>query len=183
MPGTQIFELVKPSVWTLVSFNVRLGKSDWEGAAQGSAVAVSRNTLLTNCHTLRGHTNHVVMQSDVRYVYVNIASADYTVIGACSKQVTTYWNTTSLFAQAIADVGEEAYSIGAPSGLDVTMANGIVSAKRMIKGVPHLQTTAPISKGSSGGGLFDRRGRLMGITTFYLDGGQNLNFAIAADQF
>jgi S1-C subfamily serine protease len=79
------------------------------------------------------------------------------------------------------DVGEEAYSIGAPSGLDLTMADGIVSAKRIIKGVSHLQTTAPISKGSSGGGLFDRRGRLMGITTFYLDGGQNLNFAIAAD--
>jgi serine protease Do len=51
-----------------------------------------------------------------------------------------------------------------------------------MKGIRYLQTTAPISGGSSGGGLFDCAGRLMGITTFYVDG-QNLNFAIAADEF
>lgn len=80
-------------------------------------------------------------------------------------------------------VGEDAYSVGSPSGLELTIANGIVYGKRMIGGVLYLQTTTPISKGSSGGGLFDDMGRLIGITTFYVDGGQNLNFAIAADQF
>ncbi len=40
------------------------------------------------------------------------------------------------------------------------------------------QTTAAISLGSSGGGLFDRYGRLVGITTFPVEQGQNLNFAI-----
>jgi hypothetical protein len=37
---------------------------------------------------------------------------------------------------------------------------------------------AAISLGSSGGGLFDRYGRLVGITTFPVEQGQNLNFAI-----
>jgi len=37
--------------------------------------------------------------------------------------------------------------------------------------------------GSSGGGLFDAQGQLLGITTFYFAGGQNLNFAVAAEDF
>jgi S1-C subfamily serine protease len=50
-----------------------------------------------------------------------------------------------------------------------------------------IQTNAPISPGSSGGGLFDARGNVIGITTMVLaDEGrlnQALNFAIAADEF
>ena len=32
-------------------------------------------------------------------------------------------------------------------------------------------------------GLFDAQGQLLGITTFYFAGGQNLNFAVAAEEF
>jgi hypothetical protein len=50
-----------------------------------------------------------------------------------------------------------------------------------------VQTTAPISPGSSGGGLFDARGNLIGVTTLVLVGrehlNQSLNFAIPADRF
>jgi S1-C subfamily serine protease len=81
------------------------------------------------------------------------------------------------------EIGEEAYSVGAPKGLDLTIANGIVSGKRSLKGINYLQTTAPISPGSSGGGLFDATGKLIGITTMYLAEAQNLNFAIAAEEF
>jgi S1-C subfamily serine protease len=44
--------------------------------------------------------------------------------------------------------------------------------------VEQIQTTAAISPGSSGGGLFDQAGRLIGITTSSIRGAQNLNFAI-----
>jgi S1-C subfamily serine protease len=46
-----------------------------------------------------------------------------------------------------------------------------------------LQTTAPISPGSSGGGLFDERGNLVGITTSSLRSAQSVNFAIPAEDF
>ena len=46
---------------------------------------------------------------------------------------------------------------------------------------PLIQTTAAISPGSSGGGLFDGEGRLVGLTTFYLEGGQSLNFAMPVE--
>ena len=35
--------------------------------------------------------------------------------------------------------------IGTPRGLNLTIANGIVSGKRDMKGIRYLQTTAPIS--------------------------------------
>jgi serine protease Do len=44
-----------------------------------------------------------------------------------------------------------------------------------------VQTTAPISPGSSGGGLFDARGRLVGITALSGKESQNLNFAMPTD--
>ena len=46
-----------------------------------------------------------------------------------------------------------------------------------------IQTTAPISPGSSGGGLFDESGNLIGITTFMVSEGQSLNFAIATEDY
>src|SRR5262249_5962675 len=89
-------------------------------------------------------------------------------------------------------VGERVYAVGAPRGLELTLSDGLVSALRrdkpgkgakIAKGADDddaspalIQTTAPVSPGSSGGGLFDAQGRLVGIITFGA-GGQNLNFA------
>jgi len=41
-----------------------------------------------------------------------------------------------------------------------------------------LQITAPISHGSSGGPLFNMFGEVIGINAMFLEGGENLNFAI-----
>ena len=78
-------------------------------------------------------------------------------------------------------VGDKVYAIGSPKGLGNTLSDGLVSGFRDYNGSKIIQTTAPISPGSSGGGLFDAQGQLIGITTMYLDGGQNLNFAVPAD--
>ncbi|OXY80448.1 trypsin-like peptidase domain-containing protein [Oceanimonas doudoroffii] len=79
-------------------------------------------------------------------------------------------------------VGEKVFAIGAPAGLDKTLTEGIVSARRSENGVRIIQTTAPISYGSSGGGLFDEGGNLVGITTKGVSAWGNFNFAVAADE-
>ena len=64
-----------------------------------------------------------------------------------------------------------------------TLSEGLISGLRRHKNVRYVQTSASVSPGSSGGGLFDQHANLVGIMTFLLEGGQNLNFAIAAEEF
>ncbi len=77
-------------------------------------------------------------------------------------------------------VGQRVYAVGAPEGLELTISEGLVSSIREMDGAHYIQTSAPISSGSSGGGLFDVEGRLLGLTTFIIPEGQNLNFALPA---
>jgi hypothetical protein len=80
-------------------------------------------------------------------------------------------------------VGEKVFAIGNPRALEVTLSEGLISGLRgeWADGSHVVQTTAPISPGSSGGGLFDAEGRLVGITTFQRRDSQNLNFALPSD--
>lgn len=77
--------------------------------------------------------------------------------------------------------GERVYAVGAPQGLELTLSEGLISGLRPTDDAQLVQTSAPISPGSSGGGLFDSKGQLVGVTTLYLKEGQNLNFAVPAE--
>jgi S1-C subfamily serine protease len=75
---------------------------------------------------------------------------------------------------------EPVYAVGAPQGLELSLSEGIVSQLR--GGPPPLiQTTVAISGGSSGGGLFNAEGELVGITAFQLKESQSLNFALPVE--
>lgn len=77
-------------------------------------------------------------------------------------------------------VGEKVYVISSPQGLENTISDGILSGIREIEGTSKkiLQITAPVSAGSSGGPVFNKSGEVIGIATFLIEGGQNLNFAM-----
>ena len=74
--------------------------------------------------------------------------------------------------------GEPVIAISSPEGLTNSVSTGIISGMRRLDTHRVFQTTAPISKGSSGGALFDTQGMVVGITTSVLQGGQNINFAV-----
>ncbi|WP_318557226.1 trypsin-like peptidase domain-containing protein [Geobacter anodireducens] len=88
-------------------------------------------------------------------------------------------------------VGQKAFAIGNPFGLDWTLTTGIVSAlDRSLKGdsgsiIEHLiQTDAAINPGNSGGPLLDSAGRLIGINTaIYSPSGASagVGFAVPVD--
>ncbi len=77
-------------------------------------------------------------------------------------------------------IGTKVFALGSPYQLEGTLSEGIVSQVRHAEGSTFIQTTAAISPGSSGGGLFLESGELIGITTMSIRGGQGLNFAIPA---
>ena len=77
--------------------------------------------------------------------------------------------------------GDAVVAIGNPLGLEDTVSNGLVSARRTLDhGNEVLQISAPIAPGSSGGPIFNERGEVIGIATAVLLEGQNLNFGMPA---
>ena len=80
------------------------------------------------------------------------------------------------------NVGEWVMAIGNPFGLSQTVTAGIVSAKgRVIGNGPYddfIQTDASINPGNSGGPLFNADGKVIGINTAIIAGGQGIGFAI-----
>ena len=75
--------------------------------------------------------------------------------------------------------GDSVVAIGNPYGLEDTVSNGLVSARRHIDAdLEVLQISAPIAPGSSGGPLFNDRGEVIGVATAVLQEGQNLNFGM-----
>ena len=77
-------------------------------------------------------------------------------------------------------IGEGVFVIGNPIGLDFTISNGIISSIRQQSELGQIiQTSAPISAGSSGSPLMDMSGLVIGVITYTFTTGQNLNFAIS----
>ena len=75
--------------------------------------------------------------------------------------------------------GQFVISLGTPLGLEHSVSSGIVSAIRSDKQIKLIQTTTPVSMGSSGGPLLNEYGEVVGITTmasFFF--AQNVNFAV-----
>ncbi len=147
----------------------------------GSGVVTGRGIVITNCHVvLRGPV--VTVRTPKESFSANVALADET-FDLCQLTVGDGFNAPAVEIGSMQYVrtGQKVFAIGAPQGLELTISEGIVSSLRETRLGNVIQTTAPISPGSSGGGLFNVSGQLIGITTFQHKTGQNLNFAVPAD--
>lgn len=159
------------------------------------------NLIVTNCHVVDGSYDNIVGVSvegaaGLGVIYGRNEGVDLcTVAAALGKEqggemlrdkesgnyISVNIPVVDIASSMELAIGEEVYAIGSPLGLGNTFSSGIVSGFRVDKGSRLIQTTTPISPGSSGGGLFDAQGRLVGVVVMYLEGGQNLNFAIPAE--
>ncbi len=78
--------------------------------------------------------------------------------------------------------GDEVMAIGCPLGLEFSVTSGVVSSIRDSDlGYPLIQTDVPVNPGSSGGPLFDARGRVVGIIKSSAAGRDRIHFALPAD--
>lgn len=178
----EVFAQVSPSVWRVQTLD-----ADGLLLAQGSAVVVGPQLVVTNCHVL----------AKARKVQLRREASGSAALPArlvlwdpprdlCQLQVPGL-NAPAVARQPTASVavGQPAYAIGHPRNLELTMSAGLVSSLRRNaqQQLVLVQTSAAVSGGSSGGGLFNEQGELIGLTTIASVTGdaQNLNFAIPAD--
>lgn len=162
--------------------SVVMSDKDGQPVASGTGFLVSKDgRVVTNYHVIAEGSSAVVKLPDGAFydvdgVLVFDKHRDVAVIKAHGEN----FRTLTLGNSDRLQVGEEIVAIGNPLSLESTVSNGIVSGIRTseAKGGKFLQVTAPISPGSSGGPLFNMAGEVVGITTMYLEGGENLNFAI-----
>ena len=144
----------------------------------GSGVVTGRELVTTNCHVIEG-----AGRIEVTYQGNNLPAMPGALNqerDVCQIRVPQLNAPRAVLSTARLRVGQRVYAIGAPEGLELTFSEGIISSLRDFDGSQYIQTSAAISQGSSGGGLFDVEGRLIGITAFFIAEGQNLNFALPA---
>jgi serine protease Do len=158
--------------------------------AQGSGVILSPSGLVvTNHHVIRGARSVTLLTAAGLEVPAIIVSDDERQDLAILKPQGEVGRGAELADEPDSGLrqGDQVFAIGSPFGLQNTVTAGIVSAVRRTnpEGVPMVQIDAPINPGNSGGGLFDLRGRLVGIPTSIfgpIEGNVGIGFAVPASR-
>jgi len=169
----QVFDKVKDSVVVVITLDAKGKVKD-----QGSGVLLPSGNIATPCPVVEGGCSYQVGRGK-KFVPATLnaekGNRDICILDAkdLRGKPVQIGKATSL------KVGDPVYAVGALQGLDISLSEGIVV--QLQGGPPPLfliQTTAAVSPGSNGGGLFDGEGRLVGLT---LEGRQNLNFAMPVE--
>jgi S1-C subfamily serine protease len=153
-------------------------------AGRGSAFFVDRDRLLTNYHVVVGQSYVKLRLSDNTLLDARIlaTSRDYDLAVLRLMQPGPDRPFLALGTIQAVRPGQEVLAIGTPYGVfQNTVTRGVVSSLRQIDKVVVLQTDTAINPGNSGGPLIDHAGRVLGVNTMGLRGGQGLNFAVAID--
>ncbi|WOH65418.1 S1C family serine protease [Bradyrhizobium sp. BWA-3-5] len=197
----ELFERVSPSV---VQVAARSGAAnplaEDEGGEAGAGAASGTGFIWDN----DGHVvtnNHVVQNGSevaVRFASGEVARAE--IIGVAPNYDLAVLRIRSarklpppvaLGSSSELKVGQSAFAIGNPFGLDQSLTSGIISALkrrlptssgREIANV--IQTDTAINPGNSGGPLLDSAGRLIGVNTAILSPSgtsAGIGFAIPVD--
>ena len=177
----EIIKRIQPSVVVILTY-------DKEGkiSGQGSGFFINeRGDVITNRHVLMGASSAKVKTANGEIYPITKVLAEDKVgdLIKVSVDIPASAVHTSSVSATIPEVGERIIVIGSPEGLEQTVSDGIVSAVRDIPAFGKIiQITAPTSPGSSGSPVVNMKGEIIGVATFQMVEGQNLNFAIPGER-
>jgi len=182
--GENVYANNRNAVVTIIAYD---NSGNQKGLGTGFFTS-SKGELVTNYHVIEGAGSLLVKLLTGALFPVSgwLASdqeRDFAVLKVQGKELPI----VRLGSLESVKVGQLVFALGSPLGIEQTFTNGMVSSLRDGSEVnkPSLtkviQHTAPISPGNSGGPLFDEQGRVLGINTFNVEGGQLINFAIPID--
>jgi serine protease Do len=146
------------------------------GYSIGSGVAVAEDQVITNCHVTRDAKTIHVLRGGVRWpASAQVANTErdlclLTVPGLVAP-VARLGDANGLA------IGQMVSALGYTGGLGIQSSDGEVIELHRHDGGHVIQSSNWFSSGASGGGLFDEAGRLVGILTFRLRGGETHYYA------
>jgi len=175
-------EIVEQSKPAIVRIEAKVGG----GVQVGTGFAVDASGIIaTNLHVVAGSEDIRVTLLDgqafdvARVVGVD-PDRDLTLL---SIEMSAPMPSLILGDSDLVSAGDPVVAIGNPLGmLDYTVSDGLISSIRVASDqLTLLQTSAPISQGSSGGPLFNPFGEVIGVAMAIFTEGQNLNLAIPSN--
>jgi tetratricopeptide (TPR) repeat protein len=174
-PAQEIFRKASPSVVTVIAY-------DDAGSVmgQGSGVVLGPGLVASNCHVVREAARLEVLAAPARHP-ARWTQADRSRDLCLLEAAGIAGPPAEIRPLAGLRVGERVHAIGNPLGFGLSASSGLIAGFVEIGGERVILSSAAQSPGSSGGGLFDSEGRLVGITTSVLSAGQNLNIALPAE--
>lgn len=175
MDVTKVFEVIRPSVVLIVAYD----ENDQPTSIGSGFFFGDQNTVATNLHVIQNAAKLAIKLNNGETGWIDI------VLGIDEERDLALLHSGIAGnpippADSLPDIGEDILAIGNPSGLEGTVSTGIISGIRTEDGSQYFQITAPISPGSSGGPVIDENMEVLGVSTFFLDGTQSLNFAMPA---
>lgn len=149
----------------------------------GSGFVVKDGLIATNYHVVSDSYSGFIQSNNSREKY---PISGYTAVSremdlAVISVENLLLKPLKVLGATELEIGDSVYAAGSPRGLTGTFSDGIVSSFRMLGSTSHIQITAPVSPGSSGGPLVNSRGQVVGIINASRKDAQNANFAIPGD--
>jgi serine protease Do len=185
-PGMELPEFFR-HFWSMPEFAIP-GMPRAEGVGSGFIVDAS-GLIVTSHHVVKGADAVTVTLQDGRKLEAEVVGVDpKTDLALIEVDAGESLPVVEFGDSDRTRVGDWVVAVGNPFGLGGTVTAGIVSGRgRDIGSGPYddfLQIDAPINRGNSGGPLFDRSGRVVGVNTaiFSPTGGNvGIGFAIPAN--
>jgi len=174
----------QPSRALLIQFApsvVKIEAVDPDGRYQlGSGVIVAPGKVVTNCHVTRKAAMVAVLKHGLR---LRASGQDPDAAhDLCLLRVPALEGEPVPMAPASSlKAGDAVIALGYTGGLGIQLSDGIVIAKHRWSGSDVIQSTNWFTSGASGGALFNAQGKLVGILTFRLRGGETHYFSAPAD--
>ncbi len=145
------------------------------------AIIDSDGYIVTNYHVINGATAGAVRTFDESVYNVAVVGFDAGKDIAVLKVEGTF-KPLKFGNSGRVDIGQRVIALGSPAGLEFSVNEGIISARRVLDGKEYFQTDVSLNPGNSGGPLVDASGNIIGINNFKLKGYEGLNFAISSNE-
>jgi len=174
---SKIFAEAYPSV-----VQVNIYDSNLNMLALGSGFLYDlQGHIVTNYHVISNGAYFVIQTYDNQWINATLKGADsYADLAVLEANMPLGIKPLKLASKIM--VGEPAFAIGSPFGLEGSITSGIVSQvnRTGITVVPMLQTDAAINPGNSGGPLLNSEGDVIGVNTAGIPSNvsQSIGFAI-----